>query len=186
LSNSILYSGEVIDKNDIKLFFNKPGKLNHNINIQANHQIIHAGFADTGSPHVVIRIENLLKDPNDPQSFFHNIDDVPVFEIGREIRYHKDFAPGGTNVNFIKLIEGKIYIRTYERGVENETLACGTGSTASAIIGCSLYNLIPPICLVTKGGDELIVNFNMQDQIVQNLSLAGPATMTFTGEFTLN
>ena len=107
--------------------------------------------------------------------------DFPVFDLGREIRYSSDFKPAGTNVNFIDVKDDVIYIRTYERGVEDETLACGTGSVASALICYITDNLKPPITLKTFGGDQLIVNFEVENQKVKNLSLTGPAKIIFEG-----
>ena len=92
-----------------------------------------------------------------------------------------DFKPGGTNVNFIDVIDNVIHIRTYERGVEDETLACGTGSVASALICYVTDNLKPPIKLKTFGGDYLTVNFEVENQKVKNLSLTGPAKIIFEG-----
>lgn len=111
---------------------------------------------------------------------------MPVYEIGKEIRYHKNFLPDGTNVNFIKMLERKILIRTYERGVENETLACGTGSVASAIIASLFFNIEPPVILLTRGGNELVVNFMVERNNILNLSLSGPAKIIFTGNFLFN
>lgn len=184
-SNGLTYSGEILNGSTIKFFFNPPKGLKYNFKIFAGKQLINACYADTGSPHVVIKTEDILKDPHNPVSNFENLDDVPVTELGEEIRYHKDFAPGGTNVNFVKLIDNKIHIRTYERGVENETLACGTGATAAAIIGYSIFGLKPPVKLVTRGGEELIVDFEVENQRVKDLSLTGPAKVTFAGELSL-
>ncbi len=186
LSNGLTYSGEVLNSSKVKFFFNSPKGLKYNFKILAAKQLINASFADTGSPHVVIKVEDILKDSSNPLSKYENLDEVPVFEIGREIRYHKDFAPGGTNVNFIKLVDNKIYIRTYERGVEDETFACGTGATASALIGHSIFGLEPPVNLIVRSGDELTVDFEIENQNVKNLSLTGPAKVTFTGELLLN
>lgn len=186
LSNNVAYSGEVLDENEIKFFFNPPKDLKYNFKIKLKDQLVNACYADTGSPHVIIKIEDVLKNGNNPQSFFNDLNDFPVFELGREIRYHSDFMPGGTNVNFIKLNDGKIYIRTYERGVENETLACGTGSTAAALIGYSIFHLAPPITLITYGGDKLEVNFKAENQKVDELSLTGPAKIIYNGEISLN
>ena len=80
----------------------------------------------------------------------------------------------------------KLYIRTYERGVEDETLACGTGSAAAALISFYKEELNPPVTLVTYGGDELIVDFKFEDKTIKGLSLKGPVKTTFTGEFLLN
>ncbi len=186
LSNNIPYSGEVLDKNEIKFNFNQPKNFKFNFYISAYNQKIVSSYVDTGSPHVIIRVEDILKKPENPKSSFSDVNELPVFEIGKEIRYHSDFEPIGTNVNFIKIVDSKILIRTYERGVENETLACGTGATASALIAYFNYNLMPPIHLITKGGDELIVDFSVENKSINNLSLTGPAKITFTGEFTLN
>ena len=143
--------------------------------------MITSNFADTGSPHVVINIKDILKDHLNPKSSFENILDVPVFKIGKEIRYSSDFNPAGTNVNFIDVKNEVIHIRTYERGVEDETLACGTGSVAAALICYVTDNLKPPINLKTYGGDNLIVNFEVKNQKVKNLSLTGPAKIIFEG-----
>jgi diaminopimelate epimerase len=108
-----------------------------------------------------------------------------VLEIGKEIRYNKDFSPAGTNVNFIQIKNDEISIRTFERGVENETLACGTGSVAAAVIVSAIKNLNPPIILKTWGGDELIVDFQRLGDRFEKVSLTGPAKTVFTGEFEL-
>ena len=182
LSNAVSYTGEVLDENLMKFDFNPPAKLKFNFKVKAGNQLINACFADTGSPHVVIKIEDVLKNPNDLNSNYSEIDKFPVFELGREIRYLKEFSPGGTNVNFIKIVDSKIYIRTYERGVEDETLACGTGATAAAIIAHAIDKLEAPITLITRGFDELTVDFNVENQKIKNLSLIGPAKIIFSGE----
>ncbi|MHB8335890.1 MAG: diaminopimelate epimerase [Ignavibacteriaceae bacterium] len=182
LSNAVSYTGEVLDENLMKFDFNPPAKLKFNFKVKAGNQLINACFADTGSPHVVIKIEDVLKNPNDLNSNYSEIDKFPVFELGREIRYLKEFSPGGTNVNFIKIVDSKIYIRTYERGVEDETLACGTGATAAAIIAHEIDKLEAPITLITRGFDELTVDFNVENQKIKNLSLIGPAKIIFSGE----
>lgn len=185
LSNNTLYSGEVLNDGKIKFNFNDPKKLKLDLKIKTAGQVTNASFVDTGSPHVVIHIQDLLKNPEDKNSRYNDISDVPVFNIGREMRYLPEFAPGGTNVNFINVSDNRIFIRTYERGVEDETLACGTGSAAAALISYFVDNLTPPAKLVTWGGDELIADFSAEGNIVRNLSLTGPAKVTFTGEFSL-
>ncbi|MEK6552821.1 MAG: diaminopimelate epimerase, partial [Bacteroidota bacterium] len=102
-----------------------------------------------------------------------------------EIRYHKDFAPEGTNVNFIRIRDKEIDIRSYERGVENETLSCGTGTVAAALLVFTKENFNPPIKVRQKSGDELIVDFKIEEQKVQELSLTGPAKIIFNGEITI-
>ena len=107
LSNSVAYTGKVLSENEIRFFFNSPQRLKYNFKIKAFSQLIDPCYVDTGSPHVVIKIEDVLKDPANPKLFYDDLNNFPVFELGMEIRYHKDFAPEGANVNFIKLSKGK-------------------------------------------------------------------------------
>jgi diaminopimelate epimerase len=125
-------------------------------------------FMNSGVPHVVIPVPNL--------------DDVDVRREGAVIRYHKIFSHGGTNVNFIeKRGPRKIAIRTYERGVEDETLACGTGIVASALIFATVENCEGPITVLARGGDELQVGFERNRDQFRNVTLTGPAEFVFEG-----
>lgn len=178
VSNDKAYNGKIINDEKIKFFFNDVEDLKLDIRVKAHNQLLKASYLNTGSPHVVININDL------PKSDIKNIDDVPVFEIGKEIRYLKEFSPDGTNVNFIMIKDNKVYTRTYERGVENETLACGTGAAASAVIASLKYGVSSPVNLITKGRDELIVDFFTQENKIKGLALTGPAKVTFTGEIT--
>ena len=186
VANDDIYSGEILDAEIVKFNLNTPKNISSNLRVDAAAQNINYYYADTGSPHVVIKIEEILKEPSNKDSFYTDLNEVPVVEIGREIRYHKNFLPGGTNVNFIKLSDNKILIRTYERGVEDETLACGTGAVASAIISSLFINIEPPVTLLTRGGDELIVNFKVERNNIMDLSLSGPAKIIYTGNFLIN
>ena len=185
VANDGVYSGEILGSEKVKFNLNEPKNIISNLRIDAAGQNINYYFVDTGSPHVIIKIEDILKNPLNKSSFYTNINELPVVEIGREIRYHNNFLPGGTNVNFIKIIENKIAIRTYERGVEDETLACGTGSAASAVIAVLFNNMKLPVVLLTKGGEELIVDFKVEDNSIKCLSLSGPAKIIYTGNFLL-
>jgi len=186
LSNNTEYSGEVISDELIKFNLNPPSKMKFNFRIKASGQLIKADFIDTGSPHIVIDIADVLQDSKNPFSKFSSISEFPVYQLGKEIRYHKDFAPAGTNVNFYKSENDKIFIRTYERGVENETLACGTGSVATAISAFFNKKIFPPITLITWGGETLIVNFDVENQTVSNITLTGPAKIIFEGKISGN
>lgn len=186
ISNQVEYSGEVFNDNKFKLNFNAPENLKLDIELITEMIKVKADFIDTGSPHVVINIENAFKSNIDNPSSTNELNDFPVYKIGKEIRYLSEFEPSGTNVNFIKIVNGKVYIRTYERGVEDETLACGTGSVASALISYFNHKLTPPIYLITKGGDELKVDFKYINNKFENLSLTGPAEEIFKGEYILN
>ena len=126
-------------------------------------------FLNTGSPHYV-------KFTNDPGK-------VDVITEGRKIRYSDRFRETGTNVNFISIKNDNIYVRTYERGVENETLSCGTGAVASvlAVADKGLLNEKKKGVLITKGGD-LVVRFEKTNNGFENVYLEGPAIFVFEGK----
>jgi diaminopimelate epimerase len=183
LSNDKEYSGNILAEGKTKVNFNSPAKIHLNNTVKVAGQLIKSSFIDTGSPHVIINIEDVLKDPADKSSNYSDLTTFPVFNLGKEIRYHNDFSPEGTNVNFIKIIGNKVYIRTYERGVEDETLSCGTGAVASALAAHFLYKMNSPVSIVTKGEDILTVDFLADNQIITDLSLTGPVKIVYTGEF---
>jgi diaminopimelate epimerase len=182
ISNRKKYTGQIIDDKQIKFFLNAPEDLRLNFNISVSGLTLKVNYLNTGSPHVVININDIPGNFENEKSFYTNIDEVPVIEIGSEIRYLEDFAPEGTNVNFISLDHQNLIIRTYERGVENETLSCGTGAVAAAIIASINYEIKPPVNLLTKGNNCLIVDFKKSRNRIENLSLTGPVELIFTGE----
>jgi diaminopimelate epimerase len=186
LCNNLVYEGELVDSNNVKFNLRKPGTQKFNFKIKAHDQLINASFVDTGSPHVVILVTDILKDVKNPKSFYTSLDELDLMKIGREIRYSSDFAPLGVNVNFIQIKSNKIHIRTYERGVENETLACGTGSVASAIVANKLYGIESPAEIVTVTGKLLTVEFNIDNNGFSDVSLTGPAEINFTGLIDFN
>ncbi len=128
-------------------------------------------FIDTGSPHLV--------------RFVNNLKDVHVVEEGRPIRYSDPFKPGGANVNFVELLgHNALSVRTYERGVENETLSCGTGVTAAAL-AAALKGYSSPVDIKVMGG-SLSVEFKFsQSGIFEEIFLTGPAKMVFEGNLEL-
>lgn len=128
-------------------------------------------FLNTGSPHYV--------------RFVTEADAVDVYQEGRTIRYDRDFMPAGTNVNFVQITgKGSLYVRTYERGVEDETLSCGTGVTAAAL-ALGLQEGIGRVRIHTKGGD-LEVRFTPDGQgNFTDIFLSGPAVKVFSGTFAI-
>jgi diaminopimelate epimerase len=141
-------------------------RLNVDLPIAAKNKTIH--FINSGVPHVVIAVPK--------------IDDADVRREGAAIRHHEMFSPNGTNVNFIeKRGPNKIAIRTYERGVEDETLACGTGIVASALIFAANENTNGPVIVFARGGDELQVGFEKSGDRFRNVTLTGPAEFVFEG-----
>jgi len=124
---------------------------------------------NTGVPHAVLFVDDVEK--------------VPVNEWGRAIRFHDEYKPKGTNVNFaMKTGLQSLRVRTYERGVEGETLACGTGVTASALLAAITQKMESPILVSVKGGDTLEVNFTAENGMFDAVTLKGPAEFVFSGE----
>ncbi len=124
-------------------------------------------FINTGSPHYVV--------------FANNIDKIDVNEEGKKLRWAPEFAPGGTNVDFVETNNNGLYIRTFERGVEEETLACGTGVTASAIASVLKGHFDTGSVNVKARGGNLKVDLKINDGKVSNIWLTGPATFVFGG-----
>lgn len=123
---------------------------------------------NTGVPHAV--------------RFVDDVDSVDLRAIGSEIRFHPDFAPAGTNVNIAQLEpDGLVRIRTYERGVEDETLACGTGVTAVGIMAHLTHGITLPVRVQVAGGSVLQVDFARDDDTIRNVTLTGPAAVVFRG-----
>ncbi len=144
--------------------FNKV--LNTTLDLAGESHLVHA--VNTGVPHAVI--------------FVADLDAVDIRRIGAATRYHKHFAPAGTNANFVAIEgPGAIRIRTYERGVEDETLACGTGMAASALIYSELHDVDGPIKVRVAGGDVLEIDFERKGSEYKNVTLLGPADFTFEG-----
>jgi diaminopimelate epimerase len=141
-------------------------RLNVPLQICAEKKIVH--FVNSGVPHVVVPVAQ--------------VGDVDVSRDGSAIRHHEMFSPKGANVNFVeKRGANKIAVRTYERGVEGETLACGTGVVASALIFAATENVNGPIDVIARGGDELRVGFEKTDKQFRNVTLTGPAEFVFEG-----
>lgn len=127
---------------------------------------------NTGSPHYV--------------KFVSNLDNFNVVEEGRKIRYSKEFAEKGINVNFVQTLhDDAIYVRTYERGVEDETMSCGTGVTASALMAAHNDNGFNHVNVKTKGGILSVEFEKISETEFQNIWLSGPATFEFSGEIEL-
>ena len=137
--------------------------------LDLNGTPITVGSANTGVPHVVMKVDE--------------IDAVDVVATGRLIRHHPDFAPEGTNANFVAAADdGELFIRTYERGVEDETLACGTGNVAAALILACQGDVDSPVTLTTRSGSRLTVHFDRQGDRFSNVYLQGDARVIYRGE----
>lgn len=141
-------------------------RLNLDLPVAGTQQTVH--FVNTGVPHAVV--------------FTDDLGAVPVREWGAALRYHDEFKPKGTNANFVSVLApDSIAIRTYERGVEDETLACGTGMVACALIHHELTGAPGPIKVLVKGGDTLIIGFRKTPAGYEDVTLTGPADLVFEG-----
>ena len=163
--------GAEVNGDSVKIKLTQPENLQQNIALALNGTEYQIDSLNTGVPHAII--------------YSDNIEDVNVKEAGHGIRFHETFAPAGTNVNFVQKVGDKaLKIRTYERGVEDETLACGTGVVASALLA-SYKNLVqPPVAVETRGGDILKVDFaspNGEQGPVTEVYLEGPTRIAFEG-----
>ena len=150
---------------------------NHWIHLKMNpvHQIEHYlgdAILNTGSPHYVQQVEDI------------NL--VTVFDTGRKIRYSDQFSEKGINVNFVQVLSNGLWVRTYERGVEDETLSCGTGVTAAALVFAPKAMGHYRIPIYTRGGELAVECTRIGDQQFEDIWLCGPATRVFEGSIQLN
>ena len=153
----------------IKVRLTEPKEIKWNLCLMINKCPYHLNFVDTGVPHVV--------------HFVDDLDKVDVKNLGAHIRGHSEFSPEGTNADFVKVVsKNNIKIRTYERGVEDETLACGTGAVASAIIAAESEKMSSPITVETRGGEKLKVYFEMIKGEFKNVYLEGTGQLLYEGE----
>jgi len=147
-------------------------KLKQKIILAGQEKELH--FINTGVPHVV-----LLED---------DLQAVPVVDWGRFIRFHENFQPAGTNVNFVQLLSPQaLQVRTYERGVEDETMACGTGAVAAALIAALLGRVKSPVAVTTSGGEQLVIHFSgpaageISGPEFRTVDLEGPVHLVYEG-----
>jgi diaminopimelate epimerase len=159
------------DSGDVRLRMTPPFDFRLGLTLRLGGVERDASFVNTGVPHTVIFVED---------------SQTPVKEWGREVRFHDMFQPAGSNANFIRfLADGRLQVRTYERGVENETMACGTGAVASALIAAVQGKADSPVQLVTSGGEPLSVFFDLTEgPSAENVFLQGPARIIYSGKLT--
>lgn len=153
----------------VKLAMLEPKDLRRNIEIPVDERIRVLSFINTGVPHAV--------------KIVPNVENFDVVGIGRKIRYHKEFQPAGTNVDFVQMVdEHNILMRTYERGVEDETFACGTGAVASALITSLGGQVKSPVSVKTRGGEILNIYFRIDHTGFKDVYLEGDTAVVCNGE----
>jgi len=150
----------------VKISLGRPTELKLNLTLKTDYDLYLVHFVNTGVPHAVL--------------FWENLEEAPVEKLGPLIRYHEAFKPRGTNVNFVQPSEKdkrkRLLVRTFERGVEGETLACGTGATASAYISYKLGLVDFPVEVLTRGGEVLTIDFDSEEEV---LFLEGDTSYVF-------
>ena len=153
----------------VKVLMPNPSDLRLDIRLPREREWLTVDFINTGVPHVVVRVENLKNHP--------------VIDQGRSIRYDPMFSPGGTNGNFIRVLNHDlIETRTYERGVEDETLACGTGAIASALVASARGMVDSPVRVKTRGGEELKIHFKKKENRFEGVWLEGGTSIVYQAQ----
>jgi len=163
---------KIVSEDVVELAMTEPKdlELNQTLNVQDQDITIHS--VNSGVPHVVIQLDD--------------VEECDLQTLGAAIRYHERFAPAGTNVNIIEVLgPDHLKVRTYERGVEAETLACGTGIVASGIVAGSLGLVSTPVTVTCASGDTLLVNYHQGEAGPESATLTGPAVHVFSGQIDL-
>jgi len=152
----------------VKLQLPLPSGFRERVPTQVGGRALEPGFIVVGVPHAVVHADGL--------------EQVPVAEWGRSLRFDPAFGPAGTNVNFYR-VEGprRLRVRTYERGVEGETMACGTGSVATTLVAAAAGLVKSPATVTTSGGEELKVHFRRRGAAYTEVFLEGKADVVFEG-----
>ncbi|RLC31220.1 MAG: diaminopimelate epimerase [Deltaproteobacteria bacterium] len=154
----------------VKVLMPEPTGLSMDLDLAPRKGWMSVDFITVGVPHVVVRVRDLQNHP--------------VLVQGRDIRYHSRFAPEGTNADFMTVAgPDRLKIRTYERGVEDETLACGTGAIASALTA-SVRGIVsgPPVHVETRSGEELTIHFTRRADSFQRVSLEGNTSIIYQAQ----
>lgn len=159
------HTAEMLKGGRVKLGMITPHSMK--LNMKIADLKVNGGFLNTGVPHFAVEVKDIAK--------------VDVRGLGRKLRFHRAFAPKGTNVNFIQKTGSNAYrIRTYERGVEDETLACGTGAVACGIILHAMGKAKSPVAMKANGG-MLKIHFGKDCCSYSNVFLEGPASVVMEG-----
>ena len=156
---------------EVSVRMTRPRDLRLDETLEVNAESLPLHCVDTGVPHAVLLVDDAAE--------------VDLQDLGSRIRYHERFAPAGTNVNVVSLAGDGLLVRTYERGVEGETLACGTGATAAALVAACKGLVKSPVPVTTSGGERLTILFDLDREFrADNVYLKGPALLIYRGEIT--
>lgn len=181
ICNNETFIGKVKKNGTIGFRFNDPSNLSLNQVVESIYGEINYSSVNTGAPHIVVDVI----DNTQMLGVFSHWDDLPVYNLGKELRHNKEISNEGTNVNFVKFSDGEILIRTFEKGVEDETLACATGSVAAVLILAQKGEVKPPVSLKTRGGELLVVEFEKIGDTISDIWLTGSAIKVYDGKLNL-
>jgi diaminopimelate epimerase len=172
-----LYESVITSEETVKVFFPPPEQIT--VNLQINVELgsglkpLDVSYVNVGSDHVIVLIS---EETNKQTLGISNLDELQIEHIGKILRYHNKFHPRGVNANFASVLNvEEIRVRTYERGVERETLACGTGIISTAISAFILQKVFPPVKVLTQSKEWLTVDFRIENDEIVNLTLEGSA-----------
>ena len=158
-----------VDGRRVKLEMTKPYGLKLDETISVEGKELRVSSINTGVPHAVV--------------FWDDLEGLDIVPMGRAIRYHPHFAPNGTNANFVRVEKGRgLSVRTYERGVEDETLACGTGTVASALVSAFKGWVKSPVSVKTRGGEILTVHYELRGNEVKKVFFEGDVHIIYEAE----
>jgi diaminopimelate epimerase len=169
-----VYTAEILDDQIVRIGFPEPKEIRVDIRItDETGKPLNVSYANVGSDHIIAFID---EDINKLYLNCSEMDSIDVDNIGRMLRFHKDFDPRGGNVNFAQVLsDGTIRLRTYERGVERETLACGTGIISTGIIAMMKKGFSSPVKIKVQSGEVLLVNGRIDSGKILDLCLTGSA-----------
>jgi diaminopimelate epimerase len=161
--------GWALGGGNVRVGLTTPREARLHLTLDSPNGPIDADYLDTGVPHAVVAVADA--------------EAIDVQGLGRALRFHPAFAPRGTNVNFVQALDQqRLIIRTYERGVEGETLACGTGCVAAAILLGLQGRARAPVALRTRGGETLVVDYELRAGKALEPTLQGPVRYAARGE----
>jgi diaminopimelate epimerase len=159
----------LVESGSVKVKMPDPAELKLDRRLELERGTVTLSTVNTGVPHAVCILDQ--------------IEEIDVVGLGREIRYHSDFAPSGTNANFIAVDgDNVIAVRTYERGVEDETMACGTGCIASALVAAARMGMASPLPVRTRSGNHLTIHFTPAAAGFEQIYLEGDARIVSSGK----
>ncbi len=170
-THKTLVSVKVMSK-EVAIAMESAQEEKYNQTLLVDNKPVSLHSLNTGVPHAVVFVEDL--------------ENEELMPLAKQIRHHAAFAPQGTNVNFVKITSAStLAIRSFERGVEGETQACGTGAVAAALSAAKIHGMKGPVTVIPRSKKKLTINFPNPEATLTYVTAQGPVRKTFTGVYTL-